>query len=375
MYLRKAAIATAVLAALAAFACNRGQQAAAGPPQMPPTPVQIQVAHVAPIPETTEYVATVKSLRSTAIQPQIDGQITQIFVKSGDRVRQGAPLIQIDPRRQQAAVSSQEAELAAREAAVSFARQQAQRSSELLAAGAISRQELEQAETALRTAEANLKALQAQVQQQQVQLRYYTVTAPTDGIIGDVPVRVGNLVTPQTMLTTIDQNQSLEVYVDVPLERARDLKLGLPIQVFSSDGSEQLGATTVTFISPRVEDTTQSVLVKGQLTNPDGRLRASQFVRARIVWRTNQGLVVPVTAVLRINGQFFAFVAEQGTPPAAPGGAPSSGPTLVARQRAIKVGAIVGDSYSILDGIKDGERVVTSGAQKLADGAPIQAAS
>lgn len=375
MSLGKAAVATAVLAASAAIACNRNQQAAAGPPQMPPTPVKIEVAHVAPIEETTEYVATVKSLRSTAIQPQIDGQVTQIFVKSGDRVRQGAPLVQIDPRRQQAAVSSQEAEVAAREAAVTFARQQAQRSAQLLAAGAISRQELEQAETALRTAEANLKALQAQVRQEEVQLRYYTVTAPTDGVIGDVPVRVGNLVTPQTVLTTVDQNQRLEVYVDVPLERASDLKLGLPIHLFSGDGSETLATTAVNFISPRVDDQTQSVLVKGQVANPDGRLRAAQYVRARIVWRTNQGLVVPVTAVLRINGQFFAFVAEQGKAAPAQQGGAASGPQLVARQRAIKVGTIVGDAYPVLDGIKDGERVVTSGAQKLADGAPIQAAS
>jgi RND family efflux transporter MFP subunit len=360
MLSKRAAVAAALIAAFAAVGCRRNDPTAGGPPKMPPTPVTLVAAHPAPIEESTEYVATVKSLRSTAIQPQIEGQITQIFVKSGDRVPQGAPLVQIDPRRQQAAVSSQEAEMAAREAAVTFARQQAQRSSELLAAGAISRQEQEQAETALRTAEANLRALQAQVQQQQVQLRYYTVTAPTAGIVGDVPVRVGNQVTSQTILTTIDQNTALEVYVDVPIERAGNLKMGLPIQILSSDGTEKLASTVVSFISPRVDDQTQSVLVKGLVSNGDGRLRASQYVRARVVWKTSEGLVVPVTAVLRINGQFFAFVAEQGAP------------GLVARQRAIKVGAIVGDNYPILEGIKPGERVVSSGAQKLADGAPIQ---
>ena len=102
-----------------------------------------------------------------------------------------------------------------------FARQQLQRATELMAAGAISRQELEQAETALRTAEARLQSLQAQVQQQEVQLRYFTVTAPTAGVVGDVPVRVGNQVTPQTVLTTIDQNDTLELNVQVPVERAR----------------------------------------------------------------------------------------------------------------------------------------------------------
>ena len=165
--------------------------------------------------------------RSTTIKPQIDGQITQIFVKSGDRVAQGARLMQIDPQRQQAAVSSQEAERAAREANVAYARQQQQRANELFAAGAISKQELEQAQTALRTAEASLQSLQAQVQQQQVQLRYYTISAPTSGIVADVPARVGMQVSTSTVLTTIEQNDTLEVYVSVPVERAGDLKTGL----------------------------------------------------------------------------------------------------------------------------------------------------
>jgi multidrug efflux pump subunit AcrA (membrane-fusion protein) len=99
--------------------------------------------------------------------------------------------------------------------------------------------------------------------------------------------------------------------------------------------------------------------VKGILRNPDGKLRASQFVRARVVWRTTPGIIIPVVAVLRISGQFFAFVAED------------AGGKLVARQRAIKVGPIVGDDYRVLDGLKPNDRVIVSGVQKLADGAPI----
>ena len=174
-----------------------------------------------PIEDASEYVATLKSLRSTTIQPQIDGQITQILVKSGDRVRQGAPLMQIDPRRQQAAVSSQEAELrrgAKRPSPSRGSRRSATPSCSRPARSAS--RNSEQAETALRTAEANLKALQAQVQQQEVQLRYFTITAPTAGVVGDVPVRVGSQVTPQTVLTTIDQNDTLEVNV-VGADRAR----------------------------------------------------------------------------------------------------------------------------------------------------------
>ena len=358
---RAVVLSLAVLSAAAA--CNSSGAPASAPPAMPPTPVELAVAQPAPVEDATEYVATLKSLHSTAVQPQVDGQITQIGVASGQRVAAGAPLMQIDAQRQRAAVSSQEAELAARSAAVAFARQQAQRTGELFAAGAISKQEQEQAATALETAEANLKALQAQVQQQQVQLRYFTVAAPTAGIVGDVPVRVGNMVTSQTVLTTIDQNETLEVYIDVPVERASSLRIGLPIRVVSSDGSQALAQTTVSFVSPHVDDQTQSVLVKGAVRNPGGSLRPAQYVRARIVWKTADALVVPVTAVLRINGQFFAFVAEE------------SGGRLTAKQRAIQVGPIVGQSYPIVAGIKPGERVVTSGAQKLADGAPIQPAS
>jgi len=355
-------IRSVLLLALSAAACG-GQPSGAAPPAMPPTPVAIATAELHPIDDATEYVGTLKSLRSTTIQPQVDGQITQILVKSGDRVKAGAPLVQIDPRRQEAAVSSQEAERRSREAAVAFARQQADRAHALLAAGAISRQEAEQADTGLRTAEAGLQALSAQVRQQQVQLRYYTVAAPTAGIVGDIPVRVGNMVTPQTLLTTIDQNETLEANVSVPVERAPDLRVGLPMQLLSSDGSETLASTKLSFISPHVDDQTQSVLVKAAVPNADGRLRASQYVRARVVWKTTDGIAIPVTAVLRVSGQIFAFVAED------------AGGKLVARQRAIKVGPIAGDSYPVLGGLKAGERIVVSGVQKLADGAPIQQAS
>ena len=371
MQTHRAAAAAAFLtsAAVLASACGGGGQPGQGAPQgFPPTPVKLVDARTTPIEDATEYVATLKSLRSTTIKPQIDGQITQIFVKSGDRVVVGARLMQIDPQRQQAAVSSQEAERAAREENVAYARQQQQRASELFAAGAISKQELEQSQTALRTAEASLQALQAQVQQQQVQLRYYTISAPTSGIVADVPARVGMQVSTSTVLTTIEQNDTLEVYVSVPVERSGDLKMGLPLKVMSSDGKDTLAATTVGFISPGVDEATQSILVKGTVRNPDGGLRSSQFVRARIVWKTADGLVVPVTAVARVSGQYFVFVAESadGKPggPGGPGG-------LVAHQRAITVGSIVGDDYPVLEGIKPGEKVVISGSQKLVDGAPV----
>ena len=361
---RTAGIALACLAFVTA--CSRGPDGAAagGPPAFPPAVVKVAAASAVPIDDFTEYVATLKSLRSTAVQPQIDGQVTGVFVKSGDRVAAGARLVQIDSSRQQASVSSQEAERTAREADVTFARQQQQRASELYAAGAISKQEQEQADTNLQTAEARLQSLQAQVRQQEVQLRYFTVTAPTAGVVGDVPVRVGNQVSPQTVLTTIDQNDTLEIYVQVPVEQAPRLKMGLPIRIVASGGSEVLATVPVSFISPSVDSQTQSVLVKGILRNSGAQFRASQFVRAQLVWRTAEGMVIPVTAAVRINGSYFVFVAESAN-------GPNGKPASVARQRPIKVGPIVGENYAVLDGLKADDRLIVEGAQKLVDGAPI----
>lgn len=355
---------SAAAVAVVVSACRGAEGGPAMTMAFPPAAVTLQDAHLVPLEESTEYVATLRSLTSTPIQPQIDGQITDIFVVPGARVQRGDRIAQIDAQRQQAAVSSQEAERAAREAEIAFARQQQQRAAELLAAGAISRQEAEQAETTVRSAEARLQSLQAQVRQQEVQLRYFTVTAPTDGVIGDVFARVGNQVSPQSVLTTIDQNDVLELNVQVPVDRASALTRGLTMRVYSADGGTLLATTPVAFVSPRVDEATQSILVKGTVRNAGGALRASQLVRARLIWAQREGLVVPVTAAVRINGQYFAFVAETGK-------GPDGKDALVARQRAIKVGAILGDHYPVVEGLKVGDRVVVAGAQKLMDGAPI----
>jgi RND family efflux transporter MFP subunit len=356
--MKDVARATALLLfAIAAAGC--GGQQAGGPQAPPPTPVKVAKVHPAPVDDATELVATIKSLNSTTIHPRVDGQITRIFVKSGDRVKAGTPLLQIDPQRQQAAVASQDSARIAQEANVAYAQQQLSRAKELIAVGAISKQELEEAETNLNTARAQLAALGAQVKEQSVTLGYYQVLAPTSGIVGDVPVRVGMRVSPDTLLTTVDQNQDLEVYVNVPLERAPELKRGLPIEILDREG-KKIADTTVNYISPTVDDQTQSVLVKGNIKGGSGNaLRSDQFVRARVIWSTADGLVVPVVAVIRINGKHFVYVTEQ-----------KDGKS-VARQRPVTLGQIIKDDYTVLDGLKADEQVVISGVQKLIDNAPI----
>jgi RND family efflux transporter MFP subunit len=340
-----------------ATGCNK----AADPHAQGPTaiPVKVVVAQDVPVDDTTEYVATLKSRDSAVIMPQVEGVITDIYVHSGEEVATGTPLMQIDPSKQQATVKSQQDARAAQEANLKYAQQQYDRVSGLYAAGVMSKQELDQAKTALDAARAQLESLEAQVHEQQVQLKYFKVDAPRPGIIGDIPVRVGDRVTTTTMLTTVDKPGTLEAYVYVPVERSGQLKLRMPVQIVDSNG-KVVADSRISFISPQVDNTTQTVLVKSLIGNYNERLRTSQFIRARIIWGRRQTPVVPVLAVSRIGDQYFAFVAE-----------PGQGGAYVARQRPLRVGQMVGNDYPVLEGIKPGERIIVSGTQFLVDGMPV----
>jgi RND family efflux transporter MFP subunit len=162
------------------------------------------------------------------------------------------------------------------------------------------------------------------------------------------------------MITTIDDNSSLEAYIQVPLDRTPDLKAGLTVQLLDSE-NKPIATNTITFIAPRVDDATQTVLVKSLLRDAPPALRSQQFARARVIWRTAPGLTIPLTAVLRINGQYFCYVAE-----------PGEGGALVAKQRPLEVGEMIGNDYVVKSGLKTGERIVTSGIQKLGNGAPVK---
>ncbi|HXH67084.1 MAG TPA: efflux RND transporter periplasmic adaptor subunit [Candidatus Limnocylindrales bacterium] len=325
---------------------------------VPATPVQVELVEAKPIAETTEYLALMKSRHSATINPQVEGYITKIFVKSGDHVSAGAALLQIDPLKQEATVSSQEATRLAQESAVNLSRVNLERAKKLAEAGVIAKSDLDNAQTNYDTAVAQLRSLEHQVEQQKVELRYYKVSSPMDGIVGDIPVRVGDRVIVSTLLTTVDEPGALEAYVYIPAARAKDLRLGLPVKLLDEAGSVRT-ETQVTFISPQVDPETQTVLAKAAVPNSRANLRIAQQVRARVVWGNAAGPVAPVLAVTRINGQFFVFVAEKE----------SKG--TVARQRGVKVGEIIGNDYAVLDGLKPGEHLIVSGTQFLQDGAPV----
>jgi RND family efflux transporter MFP subunit len=345
----------ATLLALAFLTGCGGQPPRAGGP--PPVGVEIVTLAPVPIERVTEYIATVKSRRSTTLQPMVDGSVTRIFVKSGDRVRTGDPILEIDDSRQKASVASLESLRAARQADLAYARREAARQTALYQAGAASEQDAEQAQTGLETAEAQLQAVEEQIREPGVELAYYRVVAPTAGVVGDVPVRVGDRVTPASELTTIDTGGGLELYIRIPVRNAGDLRRGLAVHVIDDDGAP-LVETAVDFVSPQVGESTQTVLAKAPLPEA-GDFRNEQLVRARLVWSEAPGLTVPVVAVSRVGGRTFAFVVENG----------DAG--TVARQRTVRLGAIVGNDYVVLEGLAEGDRLIVSGIQKIRDGAAV----
>ena len=337
--------------------CDKGQ--AKQPPAPQAMPVKVQAVNLEPVPRTTEYVATIKSRRSATIQPQVDGTITKILVNSGDRVSAGQLLMTIDPLKQEAVVNSQRSTEAQLKATYEYYKNELERQKGLYEAQVASKQTYEQAVSNFENSKAAWEAARASTISQQQQLGYYNLKAPFNGIVGDIPVHLGDYVSSTTLLTTVDENKDLEAYVYIPTDQASNIRMGLPIQIVSSTG-EPIETTKIYFIAPQVDNALQGILVKAPIHESLDRFRNAQRVKARGVWSTAPAPTVPVLAVTRIGGQSFVYVAV------------ASGNGHVAKQRAVELGDTIGNNYAVTGGLQSGDQVIVSGIQFLNDGVPVQ---
>ena len=344
-------------AVLLSLGCNSTQ--AKQPPASQATPVKVQEVNLHPVPLTTEYVATIKSRRSATIQPQVEGTITKILVKSGDHVRSGQPLITIDPLKQEAIVNQQRSTEAQLKATYEYNRSELERQKGLYEGGVASKQAYDQAVQNFENSKAAWEAATAARVSQQQELAYYNLRAPFDGIVGDIPVHLGDYVSSQTLLTTVDENKDLEAYIYIPTDLAGKIQMGLPVEIVTSTG-EPIETTKIYFVAPQVDNALQGILVKAPVHASLDRFRNSQLVKARVVWSTAPAPTIPVLAVTRIGGQPFVYVAVQ------------SGNGHVAKQRAVTLGDTIGNDYAVTGGLSSGEQVIVSGIQFLNDGAPVQ---
>ena len=325
---------------LAATGCQKKPTAPPAGAAMQGMPVQTVAVTLSPVPQTSEYVATIKSRRSATLQPQVDGRLTQIRVRSGDHVKAGQTMMNVDPQHQVAAVESARATERQKKALYDYNTLEIERQRKLFEAGVTSRDAYDLRKT------------------QEEQLAYYTIRAPFDGVVGDIPVHVGDYVAPATMLTTVDENKDLEAYIYVPTERSGQVRLGLDVELMDNQG-KLLEKSKIDFLSPEVDSTLQGILVKAPVHATPEILRQAQMVKARVVWSTNPMAVIPVLAVTRQGGQSFVFVARQ-----------QNGHTL-AIQTPVTLGDTVGNTYSVSSGLNVGDRVIVSSTQFLVNGMPV----
>lgn len=399
-----------------------------------PMPVQLGNPKSTRIEDSSDYAASLDSRQSVTVQPRVAGQVSEIYVKPGDRVEAGKPLLQIDAAEQRAQVASRQAaaqtaaaEVTAAQADVGSAndtlkslqarrasaqadvqlnQQEYERFAELVKQGASSQQVLDQRLNALRTAQAALQQVDAEIQAQrsainraqatvlknqraleqaqantaegQAQLRYYTITAPFSGTVGNIPIKVGDVVNNTTQLLTVTQNEQLEIQIQIPLDRASALREGLPVKLLN-DQNQEVQTGRISFVAPNVDPGTQSIQVKALFDNVGDRLRASQFVRARVVWSARPGVLVPTTAISRLGGRDFIFVAApfQNSGCQAPAQSEMGGKMevtpdqLLAVQKPIKLGKIIGNDQEVLEGLTANDRIITSGILQLQNCAPI----
>ena len=383
-------------------ACSRGETPpSAGAPQG--VPVKLQEVETGTIEESTEIVGSLEAERSVVLRPVVEGRVTQIFVSEGSRVAAGAPVVQLKPDKGQAEVtgaianvnaqraalnnaqaqiSAAEAERVSAEADLQLQNDQFQRISTLVAQGAIARQQLDQVRRdrdaaradlnasteRVRAARATLDQENSALQQTQAQanlageeLQDTRVAAPIAGVVGDVTVKLGDFVNTSSTLTTIIQNQSLSLNITIPVERASQLRVGLPVQLTGPKDDSPIGTGRISFVSPQVNSQSQAILAKATFPNPEGNLRDGQLVRSRVIWNRSPGVSIPTTAISRVAGQTFVFVAQQ----------PQGESKLIARQKPVKLGEIKGNNYQVIEGLQAGEKIIVSGILNLSDGAPI----
>jgi multidrug efflux pump subunit AcrA (membrane-fusion protein) len=413
-------ISTTLLLSMLVGSCSGGAPTAQAPP---PTPVQLQAVKTSAVQESSEFVGALEAQNRVELRPEVEGRIVQILVSPGQSVAAGDPIAELKTDRNVAQVSGATADVEAANAArntataqlkaaqadvekakadVTLQTTQYRRTDAMVSEGAQARQTLDQAANQRDTAIAALKAAQEQVRAYQAALaesnaRFSStqaaqdvattdldnnlVRAPIAGVVGNVPAKVGDYAQTDTTITSIIQNGSLDLNLSVPIERTVDLRTGLPVELLDQQG-KSLATGRITFVSPEVSATDQAVLAKATFPN-NGRLKDGQLVRAKIIWQTAPGLLVPTNAVTRIAGQTFVYVAGTGSAekPAGEAGAPAASPKpsggqpqQVAQQRLVRLGGIQGNSYQVLEGLKAGEQIVVSGILNLQDGSPITVA-
>jgi len=307
--------------------------------------------------ETLPSVGTVTGVKGVDLSTDSPGRVTRIHFDSGDVVKQGQLLVELD-------ASVERAQLGAARSDRDLARVNLQRSRALFAQNVIPRAQLDSDQAALEAAERNIAALEAAIERKMVR-------APFAGKLGIREVDLGEYLSAGTRATVLEAPG--QVFVDFSLPQADfgRVKAGMPVRVEIEGGGTLEGA--VTAVEPALEEMTRSLRLRASVPNEKDRLRPGMFVNVSVVLPTRKDVViVPVTAVVHAPYGDSVFVVEDkkpGTPGASK--TPAGKPIKTARQQFVRIGQARGDFVAVSEGLRAGQVVVSAGAFKLRNGSPI----
>lgn len=281
-----------------------------GPPmamQMPPgVPVTLAPVQGGQLQDSDLLIGRLEAQSGVALQPEATGRVTQVYVSAGERVSAGTPILLISPDRTQSEVAAAQANVIASQSAretaaaqvrslqarqselqadIALQEEEYRRTAELVEAGALAQQSLDVASRNRDVARATLASAQQEIQAARANVRQAeallgqaeanraaaqqtlqdrTVVAPIDGIVGNLEVKLGDYVAPGTLITTITENATLDLELEIPIEQRDRLTLGLPVELLAPRGDEAIAQGSITFISPQANADTQMVLTKAR---------------------------------------------------------------------------------------------------------------
>lgn len=365
-------------------------------------PVKVQTLSSATVEDSSEFIGVLEATQKAILKVQIQGKIQQISVQPGDRVGKGTIILSLQPDKStlvsaQAQMNQAKAnrEAAVQQLKVDQARLVTAQSNYKIEQANFDRVkyvaeqggynqydlnnrklQLETAKNGLQGAEEQVKLSQARVTQAEADIRRLEadaaatkgtaqsqqVMAPIAGVIGDLPVKVGDSVISGEAIASVTQNDQLNLQISVPANQANRLRPGIPVVLIDPTTKKTLGKGQINFVAPNVNSQTQTIQAKAQLKNPNRTLRDGQSVLVRVLWNQKPGVLVPTTAISQTDGKSFVFVTE----PNAERG------KQVVRQRPVELGTKQGSSYQVISGLKPGDRIATTNIQQLKDGISIK---
>lgn len=347
----------------AAAACRCGGEEATGPP---PPLVQVAAAATADVPELFQTIGTVESIQTVRIRARVGGQLLSVEFEPGSVVQQGQLLLQLDPRPFEQALDAAEARLVEARTQARQLGADARRYQELERRGAVATQQAEQTMAAARAAAANVEAATAGVEQARIDLEFTTIEAPVTGRSGDLSVRIGDQIEPNSAepLLTIQVMDPIRVRFTLPadrlpavLEAAREGEV--EVRAGPRDNPEAIRMGVLDFIDNAVDEASGTILLKAIYDNTEEIFWPGEPTDVWLLVRTLEGVVVVPTAAVQIGPEgTFVFVVR-----------PESS---TVEMRPIRPGPAHEGRTAVIEGVNAGERVVVSGQLRLRPGMEVR---